>query len=856
MKKLVVLVLLLFACPLQAQVTSATVAILDSAATRRSVKYADASYAVARNATVGEATATEFAVFNADTTVTDYTVSRGFLMLDLTDLTPAVRVDSARLFMYLLGDPIDFQDSDSTHVVEGTYTGGYEASDTISTAWYSQFTGWTDSSAYGVVNYTEPFVQDTSDNGWQSRLFTQAGLDTLLSKIGADTIRMALLNGQDIANYTPTSATQGLTSWRSTPANSLPYLTIYYRSAAYDTVVSASSGGLLLNADTTLDYQVHDSTHASSVSTTTMNIGYRTGGNGKYHVNRTALTFATDQLTWADSIVSASLFIYPTIVVDSLDIVVGEGTFSGAIATDWFNDFTGWVDGAPYTAMNVFVDSTRIASTDTSSWVELPLTTAGKAALLAAMANDSLRMMILSSMDVNRSDFPTDSSRWGVISATTYKPYLMIDYTTLAPPAVITNKDVDTTFFVGGNVYATLGARIDSVGDGLDSVGFRYYLVGDAGNPLYTVSDSSGATWVSDSFFLNTSSADTLTIDTFYVVTAFAVNRANRIYSTVNDTISTEYAISTLWETISTLPEDSIIANPVRAIWPDAIDRLWFGTAMGLYRQDSDTTIARYVYDDSSFAQKSRNNILAGIGLPDSTIFTGSPVGLTRHDTLSFTSDSLITEGIIPDSVVWTLVPDSGGVSQAWVANGMGYVYIFGDTVETVFDSDSGLIGDRVYDVAFDSTSSAWLATDNGVSRIIGGYWIDYTTTNSWINGNVNYAIAICGVDSSIWFGGDDGLVQFDNDTTWTDWSDSLVNRRVKDIVYDNVNLVLWIATDSGLVAYQPDTPNGVSWRRYYPASTSDSLPQYRILSVYPDTAGRVWVGHSAGVTRLTETFN
>jgi len=208
---------------------------------------------------------------------------------------------------------------------------------------------------------------------------------------------------------------------------------------------------------------------------------------------------------------------------------------------------------------------------------------------------------------------------------------------------------------------------------------------------------------------------------------------------------------------------------------------------------------------------------------------------------------------VIPDSSVIFIKADSAGANQIWGA-GDGKIWTYSDTVGTVFDADSGLAGLTVYDIAVDSSGSVWMATSGGVSRLVGGYWITYTASNSDLNGNVKYTVAVSGQDSSVWFGGDDGLVQFDGDTTWTDWTDSLPNHRVKGLAYSAVDTTMWCATDSGLAGYKPDRPYPIStWRRYFPETTGDSLPNYRLFCVYPDTAGRVWIGHSTGVTRLKE---
>ena len=307
------------------------------------------------------------------------------------------------------------------------------------------------------------------------------------------------------------------------------------------------------------------------------------------------------------------------------------------------------------------------------------------------------------------------------------------------------------------------------------------------------------------------------------------------------------------WVSFSTLPADSVIANPVRAIWSDFTGRMWWGTAMGLYRQASDNAAVRYIYDDSSYNQKSRNNILAGAATPNGNVYTGSLLGLTLHEDTSFTNDSLISFPILPDSAVDFIAADSSNANQIWCGGIVG-LWAYTDSVGGFFTTNSGLGGLTIYDVAIDSIGSVWVATNNGVTRLWGGFHINYTTAESGLNDNLVHSIAVAGNDLSVWFGSDNGLIQFDGDTTWTDWSDSLPSRRVRSIVYNAADTSLWVATDSGLGAYRPNRPYPIStWRKYYPGNTGDSLPQFNLFSLEADTAGRIWVGHSTGVTRLKE---
>ncbi len=274
---------------------------------------------------------------------------------------------------------------------------------------------------------------------------------------------------------------------------------------------------------------------------------------------------------------------------------------------------------------------------------------------------------------------------------------------------------------------------------------------------------------------------------------------------------------------------------------------------MGLWSQVGDDSLVRYIYDDSSFAQDSRNNIFSLAATPDSNIYVGSPVGLTLHEDLNTSNDSLITVSALPDSLVAVLLADSAGANQVWGASD-SLVWLWDGSLSVTYDADSGLIGKVIHDFAIDSVGALWITTNFGVSRFWEGYWIDYTTINSGLIDNEVFAVAVSGKDSSIWFGSSGGLIQFDGDTTWTDHTDSLSSPNVRDIIYSASDTTLWVATDSGLTGYMVTAAFPFSWwTRLYPGNTNDSLSHFNLFSVQADSGGRVWVGHSTGVDRFVQ---
>ena len=243
---------------------------------------------------------------------------------------------------------------------------------------------------------------------------------------------------------------------------------------------------------------------------------------------------------------------------DSVWVYPVMGNFTGAVvAANWYNDFYGWNSGnAPvagkgtsvHTPQYLTAAAVKVVATD--GVVSVLFSAAGQDSVKNHVGIDTLRIVLLSDHDLNRVD-PGGIAKHGYYSypMTTYPTYIKIYYNSVAatPAAVITLKDADTLKVTGARISATLGGKAASLGNaGFDSVGFPYYKRGAAvGTALFTVLDSASAsiTWhvtqPVDSFFVTTKAADSLTIDTFYVVTAFCATTGGRVFSTIDDTIST-----------------------------------------------------------------------------------------------------------------------------------------------------------------------------------------------------------------------------------------------------------------------------------------------------------------------------
>lgn len=190
-----------------------------------------------------------------------------------------------------------------------------------------------------------------------------------------------------------------------------------------------------------------------------------------YYVNRMALSFVVpDELRVADS---AKIYI-KNISTGGEPLSFIAGTFTGAIGTSWFNDFTGWAAGSAHTP-TYYTDSLITAN----GWNSVSVTATGLSAIEAA-AGDTLRVMVLHNRDIDRTT-PIANDEANEIDET-LMPYIVIYYRYF-PPGVTSDSASSTI----DSVFAPLWATVDSTGGpSLDVRGFQLYMKGNTVDTLDT----------------------------------------------------------------------------------------------------------------------------------------------------------------------------------------------------------------------------------------------------------------------------------------------------------------------------------------------------------------------------------
>lgn len=167
---------------------------------------------------------------------------------------------------------------------------------------------------------------------------------------------------------------------------------------------------------------------------------------------------------------------------------------------------------------------------------------------------------------------------------------------------------------------------------------------------------------------------------------------------------------------------------------------------------------------------------------------------------------------------------------------------VFGQSYTfTVFNTNnSGIAANNVNDFKVSSSGTLWIATNNGLSAMVGNNFTNYRTNNSTIATNMLSMIAVSG--NNVWAGTyQQGLV-YRNGTTgafshYTTSNSGIPNNYAAGIATDSQGN-LWMASPSGLTKF-----NGTTWTTYN--NSNSQLCCNDVTSVAVDASNNVWI--SAG---------
>ena len=209
----------------------------------------------------------------------------------------------------------------------------------------------------------------------------------------------------------------------------------------------------------------------------------------------------------------------------------------------------------------------------------------------------------------------------------------------------------------------------------------------------------------------------------------------------------------------------------------------------------------------------------------------------------------------VPANVVFGVATTSDQV----VTWGRGGITIWdrasGDVLERI-TTLNGLPESQVNAVLVDEDEGVlWAGTNYGLGRYQDGEWVIYDRADgldsdtinalTWDSQNLIVGTLYSGDPGS-------GLMSFDGElwsrvpdfpSDQTDARPDLLSYDVNDLLFDENNNVLWVATNNGLGRY-----DGQSWTSYF---VEQGLPNNRTWALLLDDNGDLWVGTEGGAARF-----
>ena len=277
------------------------------------------------------------------------------------------------------------------------------------------------------------------------------------------------------------------------------------------------------------------------------------------------------------------------------------------------------------------------------------------------------------------------------------------------------------------------------------------------------------------------------------------------------------------------VPGESLASNRISAITQDKEGHIWIATDSGANRVNP--AIERAAWEHITAADQ---------GLPDNVISAvypspgggvwmaaGAPALLEGGKWTVLTVD----KGLLQEAVTAITIDGSG---RAWFGTPGGISIWDGKKVTNLLKKD-GLPDDRIQALLAEK-DILWAGTPTALLRYDGKQWQAFSERNGLPSPDVS--VLARAPDGNLLVGTAGGLASFDGRQA----------KLIPDVVQDYITSIavapdgsVWVGTMAG--AYRL---SGGQWKRF---TTSDGLPTNRVMAVFVDRAGSVWIGgDGAGV--------
>ena len=292
------------------------------------------------------------------------------------------------------------------------------------------------------------------------------------------------------------------------------------------------------------------------------------------------------------------------------------------------------------------------------------------------------------------------------------------------------------------------------------------------------------------------------------------------------------------------LPEDGLADRWVTDIHRDREGHLWFATATGASRYESEY-LCTYPSIDMTVADQPLSTFGVQSFYRDRSgqlWMSGHGFSVTSYDGNAYHSYLVpaVREGFVPVS--------ADGAGNLWIPTQVGAIRRSSHTWE-LFAREDGLPGRRVQALAVDAQGDMWFGTESGAAVLREGRFTPVsppagsgregpTGIGEQRGGGVT-AIAH-GPDGSVWFGTGRDIVRYDGER-FTSIAHPLPgpNRAVRALTVDAHGRVWAAMGDGGVVCIDGDTPQ---------AYTSQSgLAHDVVRAIAQDDRGHLWFGTAGG---------
>ncbi|MFB6305544.1 MAG: two-component regulator propeller domain-containing protein, partial [Flavobacteriales bacterium] len=288
---------------------------------------------------------------------------------------------------------------------------------------------------------------------------------------------------------------------------------------------------------------------------------------------------------------------------------------------------------------------------------------------------------------------------------------------------------------------------------------------------------------------------------------------------------------------IKTLNEQNKLSdNTIYEILEDHNGNKWFATDNGgvsVYRENKDFF---YIKQNNGLAH---NRVRTLFEDREGNVWIGTDGGVTCYKgrKISFFNEN---SGLTDENITSISGAKKGKVWLGTFQNGAAKINpdasnLTENFVTEEFNTENGLIGNRVWSILKDSQNRMWFGTEKGLTMKAGNEVVSYTTENGLPN-NTIYDIMEKN-KNEYWIATDRGLSHFDGKNFKNFTADKGLNHKRIRTITEDTRGNLWLGTyGGGVVKYNGDSFSDLIDKK-------EILPKSIIYSMDFDNKGRLWIG-------------